>query len=193
MSGELGCRHQQDHGQDWDEQQVGYARLVVDHGSYAVIVEGCGYGTELAHALGHNRSHLGVAVIDTYDNALPSVHALAAVRQCHAEAQSWAGRALPVTGHRDLVPTVGPGDALYGWAKGGMDLDGTAAEGDEELYGLSEGDSGERVEGLQTSLRHAGFGGLLGDGIDGEYGGAITRRFWPLGDTSARARRSVFA
>ncbi|WP_184367045.1 hypothetical protein [Nocardiopsis metallicus] len=58
---------------------VGYARLVVDHGSYAVI--------------------------DTYDNVLPSVHALAAVRQCYAEAQSWAGRALPVTSHRDLVST----------------------------------------------------------------------------------------
>lgn len=155
---------------------VGYARLIQDHGSYAVIVEGRGYGTELAHALGHNRSHLGVAVIGNYDDALPSVHALAAVRQCHAEAETWASRTLPVTGHRDLVATGCPGDALYAWATGGMDLDGVAAEGDEELYGLSEGDSGERVEGLQTSLRHAGFADLLGttgprdDGVDGDYG-----------------------
>lgn len=183
---------------------VGYARLIRDYGSYAVIVEGRGYGTELAHALGHNRSHLGVAVIGTYDNALPSVHALAAVRQCHAEAESWAGRMLPVTGHRDLVSTGCPGDALHAWATGGMDLDGTAAEGDEELYGLSEGDSGERVEGLQTTLRHAGFGDMLGDfgprgdGVDGDYGGGTTeavlaaRQYVGSGATSG-ARVSAIA
>lgn len=159
---------------------TGYARTVSDHGSYAVITEGRGYGVELAHALGHNRSHIGVAVIGTYESALPSVHALAAVRLCWEEAEEWAGRSLTRTGHRDLVATGCPGEALYPWSIGDMAIDGIAAEGDEELYGLSEGDTGPRVEGLQTSLRHSGFADLLGpygpreDGVDGEYGPATT-------------------
>ena len=44
------------------------------------------------------------------------------------------------------------------------------------MIGLAKGDSGARVEFLQTRLRHGGFADLLGpygpreDGVDGEYG-----------------------
>ena len=166
-------QHFHQHGRGWVD--VGYARLVVDNGDHAVIVEGRGYGAELAHALGHNRSHVGVAVIGTYDTALPSAHALAAVAICHAEAEEWAGKSLTPGGHRDLMATNCPGDALHTWTVSGMDVDENATGGNA-MQGLAHGDSGPRVEQLQTRLRHAGFAELLGpygprqDGVDGEYG-----------------------
>ena len=49
------------------------------------------------------------------------------------------------------------------------------------MLGLREGDKGEAVKALQTSLRHAGFGHLLGnygpnkDGVDGVYGKGVSK------------------
>ena len=57
----------------------------------------------------------------------------------------------------------------------------TPTSGDEEMLGLREGDKGEAVKSLQTSLRHAGFGAHLGaygpqkDGVDGHYGSGTSK------------------
>ena len=57
----------------------------------------------------------------------------------------------------------------------------TPTSGDEEMLGLREGDKGEAVKALQTSLRHAGFGSHLGkhgpakDGVDGHYGSGTAK------------------
>lgn len=170
-SAEIQAFHQGTRG--WND--TGYARTIEDHGDHAVIVEGRGYGTELAHALGFNRTHIGVCVIGNYDNALPSVHALAAVAICHDEAEEWAGKSLPTGGHRDLMATGCPGDTFHSWVHDGMPVD-DAHTGGNPMLGLSIGDSGPRVEMLQTRLRHAGQADLLGDhgprgdGVDGDYG-----------------------
>lgn len=58
---------------------------------------------------------------------------------------------------------------------------GSPTSGDEEMLGLKQGDKGEAVKALQTSLRHAGFGSHLGkhgpakDGVDGHYGSGTSK------------------
>lgn len=63
----------------------------------------------------------------------------------------------------------------------GADPATPTTSGDEEMLGLKEGDKGEAVKALQTSLRHAGFGEYLGtygpnkDGVDGIYGKGVSK------------------
>jgi len=104
----------------------------------------------------------------------PSVEQIEAVRQLRAwlMEQSVAGT---VKGHRDFISTSCPGDKAYALVK-----DGTFSKPpgsgslEDDMVGLREGDSGERVKFLQELLVKAGHS--VGEsGIDGDYGPATSK------------------
>ena len=96
-------------------------------GSDGSLYEGRGWHWQGAHTLGHNDVGYGVAFIGDYSSALPADSALALVRQRLAGC-AVASAALvanyTVHGHRQLVSTTCPGDALYreisGWEHFGV-------------------------------------------------------------------------
>ncbi|CAL8270779.1 unnamed protein product [Lota lota] len=107
--------HQEVRG--WDD--IGYSFVA---GSDGYLYEGRGWRRQGAHTLGHNAEGYGVAFIGDYSSRLPSNGSLELVRERLAGC-AVASAALvanyTVHGHRQLVSTTCPGDALYqeitGW------------------------------------------------------------------------------
>jgi hypothetical protein len=97
--------------QDWDMDQKG----LVDIGYSYVIRDGRvfeGRGTNHpAHDSINNT--FGVCIIGTYVTSLPAAANLDALVACIRELRRMTGRRLAVDGHRDVAPTVCPGDALH--------------------------------------------------------------------------------
>lgn len=101
--------HQDDRG--WDD--IGYSFVA---GSDGYIYEGRGWHWQGAHTLGHNSIGYGVSFIGDYMTSLPSQHSMGLVRDQLASCAVGGGRLVEtftVQGHRQVVNTSCPGDALY--------------------------------------------------------------------------------
>nr|AXG64252.1 peptidoglycan recognition protein 2 [Oplegnathus fasciatus] len=101
--------HQEDRG--WDD--IGYSFVA---GSDGYIYEGRGWHWRGAHTLGHNSIGYGVSFIGDYTTSLPSQHSMGLVRDQLASCAVGGGRLVAnftVQGHRQVVNTSCPGDALY--------------------------------------------------------------------------------
>uniref|UniRef100_A0A3P8NBX8 Peptidoglycan recognition protein 6 n=1 Tax=Astatotilapia calliptera TaxID=8154 RepID=A0A3P8NBX8_ASTCA len=101
--------HQEDRG--WDD--IGYSFVA---GSDGNIYEGRGWYWQGAHTLGYNSVGYGVSFIGDYSSILPSQHAMELVRDQLASCAIIGGRLIPtftLRGHRQMVNTACPGDALY--------------------------------------------------------------------------------
>lgn len=101
--------HQEDRG--WDD--IGYSFVA---GSDGNIYEGRGWYWQGAHTLGYNSVGYGVSFIGDYSSVLPSQHAMELVRDQLASCAIGGGRLIPtftLMGHRQVVNTACPGDALY--------------------------------------------------------------------------------
>ena len=148
-------------GNGWAD--IGYNFLVDRSGT---AYEGRGWLVVGAHASPYNTSHIGICFIGQDGDATGA--AKAAIRALYDEAGRRAGRTLDKTGHRDLNQTSCPGDDLHAWVRAGMPAD-AGRIGDDDMVGLSKGDTGERVKYLQVILMKAGFD-LPEFGADGHYG-----------------------
>ncbi|KAK0141675.1 N-acetylmuramoyl-L-alanine amidase [Merluccius polli] len=101
----------------WDD--IGYSFVA---GSDGYLYEGRGWQWQGAHTLGHNAIGYGVAFIGDYSARLPASGALELVRErlgsCAVASAMLVGN-YTVHGHRQVVSTDCPGDALYqeitGW------------------------------------------------------------------------------
>ena len=85
-------------------------------GSDGYVYEGRGWHWVGAHTLGHNSRGFGVALIGNYTAELPAEAALCAVRDELPRCAVRAGVLRPgyaLLGHRQLVRTDCPGDALF--------------------------------------------------------------------------------
>ncbi|XP_068390796.1 N-acetylmuramoyl-L-alanine amidase [Eschrichtius robustus] len=99
------------HTRGWDD--IGYSFVV---GSDGYVYEGRGWHWVGAHTLGHNSRGFGVALIGNYTAELPAETALRAVRDELPRCAVRAGVLRPgyaLLGHRQLVRTDCPGDALF--------------------------------------------------------------------------------
>ncbi|XP_053300324.1 peptidoglycan recognition protein 6 [Pleuronectes platessa] len=101
--------HQVDRG--WDD--IGYSFVA---GSDGHIYQGRGWHRQGAHTLGHNSIGYGVSFIGDYASSLPSQHSMGLVRDQLASCAVGGGRleaGFTLQGHRQVVNTSCPGDALY--------------------------------------------------------------------------------
>lgn len=96
-------------------------------GSDGYIYEGRGWLRQGAHTLGHNSVGYGVSFIGDYAIGLPSQHSMGLVRDQLAACAVGGGRLVSdfvLQGHRQVVATSCPGDALYdeirGWEHFGV-------------------------------------------------------------------------
>ncbi|XP_062294912.1 N-acetylmuramoyl-L-alanine amidase-like [Scomber scombrus] len=106
--------HQEDRG--WDD--IGYSFVA---GSDGNIYEGRGWHWRGAHTLGHNSIGFGVSFIGDYASRLPSEHTMRLVRDQLASCAVGGGRlkaSFTLQGHRQVVNTSCPGDALYNEIRG---------------------------------------------------------------------------
>lgn len=96
---------------DWDD--IGYSFVV---GSDGYVYEGRGWHWLGAHTRGHNSLGFGVSIIGDYSQKLPAERALRVVSQDLPRCAVRAGLLRPdyaLLGHRQLVPTECPGEALF--------------------------------------------------------------------------------
>ncbi|XP_006876891.1 PREDICTED: N-acetylmuramoyl-L-alanine amidase [Chrysochloris asiatica] len=101
--------HQKTRG--WDD--IGYSFVV---GSDGYVYEGRGWHRVGAHTRGYNSRGFGVAFVGNYTAELPTEAALRTVREELPRCAMRAGYLRPdykVLGHRQLVSTSCPGDALF--------------------------------------------------------------------------------
>ncbi|XP_074511739.1 peptidoglycan recognition protein 6 [Sebastes fasciatus] len=106
--------HQEDRG--WND--IGYSFVA---GSDGNIYEGRGWHWQGAHTLGHNSVGFGVSFIGNYAASLPSQHSMGLVRDQLASCAIGGGRLVAnftLQGHRQVVNTSCPGDALYNEIRG---------------------------------------------------------------------------
>lgn len=96
-------------------------------GSDGHLYEGRGWLWQGAHTLGHNSIGYGVSFIGDYTSSLPSQHSMGLVRDNLATCAVGGGRLeanFTLQGHRQVVSTSCPGDALYseiqGWEHFGV-------------------------------------------------------------------------
>lgn len=85
-------------------------------GSDGYVYEGRGWHWVGAHTLGHNTRGFGVAFVGNYTAELPAEAALRTVRDTLPRCAVRAGLLRPrykLLGHRQLVRTDCPGDALF--------------------------------------------------------------------------------
>ncbi|XP_020824925.1 N-acetylmuramoyl-L-alanine amidase isoform X4 [Phascolarctos cinereus] len=85
-------------------------------GTDGYVYEGRGWHWVGAHTRGHNFLGFGVSIIGNYTATLPAAHSLKTVRDTLPRCALRAGHLRPdytVQGHRQLVHTDCPGDALY--------------------------------------------------------------------------------
>ncbi|XP_022353356.1 N-acetylmuramoyl-L-alanine amidase [Enhydra lutris kenyoni] len=101
--------HQDTRG--WDD--IGYSFVI---GSDGYVYEGRGWHWVGAHTLGHNTRGFGVAFVGNYTAELPAKAALHTVQDLLPGCAVRAGLLRPdyaLLGHRQLVRTDCPGDALF--------------------------------------------------------------------------------
>ncbi|KPP71098.1 hypothetical protein Z043_110020, partial [Scleropages formosus] len=106
--------HQDDRG--WDD--IGYSFVV---GSDGYLYEGRGWQRRGAHTRGQNSRGYGISFIGDYNDMLPSLHSLRLVRERMATCGvggGWLVSNFSWHGHRQLVNTKCPGEALYAEIQG---------------------------------------------------------------------------
>lgn len=85
-------------------------------GSDGYLYEGRGWFRQGAHTLGHNSVGYGVSFIGDYTKGLPSQHMMGLLRDNFAMCAVGGGSLVAnftLQGHRQVVNTSCPGDALY--------------------------------------------------------------------------------
>lgn len=90
-------------------------------GSDGNIYAGRGWHWQGAHTLGHNSRGYGVSFIGDYTASLPSQHSMELVRDQLASCAVGGGQLVAnftLQGHRQVVDTSCPGDALYNEIRG---------------------------------------------------------------------------
>lgn len=179
-------------GNGWAD--IAYSLLVCAHG-YVYVGRGINRRTAANGTNSGNQNWYAVCAL-IGGSQQPTAAMVQGIKDAVAYLRKSGGAASRVNGHRDHLSTSCPGNPLYAMVRAGTFGSGGSTsptpppsgggttpttEGDEEMLGLKEGDSGPRVEALQTSLRHAGFGSLLGtygpnkDGVDGAYGPSVSK------------------
>ncbi|XP_029440098.1 N-acetylmuramoyl-L-alanine amidase [Rhinatrema bivittatum] len=101
--------HQKDRG--WDD--IGYSFVV---GSDGYLYEGRGWSWQGAHTKGHNSRGYGVSFIGNYTADLPEAFALELVRDNFLNCAVRGAKLVStfsIQGHRQVVATSCPGDALF--------------------------------------------------------------------------------
>ncbi|XP_056426794.1 N-acetylmuramoyl-L-alanine amidase isoform X2 [Hyla sarda] len=101
--------HQVDRG--WDD--IGYSFVV---GSDGYLYEGRGWHWVGAHTKGHNFVGYGISFIGDFTSSVPESHILQLVRDRFLKCAVTSGYILPnytIQGHRQVVKTTCPGDALF--------------------------------------------------------------------------------
>lgn len=94
---------------------IGYHYLVGKDGR---IYEGRPAQYQGAHVSTANENNLGISVIGDFMHQLPNERQLTALRAFLDDMRKRYGVSRArVYGHRDLHPSLCPGDALYGWVK----------------------------------------------------------------------------
>lgn len=153
---------------------VGYSFMACAHG---YVLEGRGLYREQAAQPGGNTTHYSVTLA-TGPRDLITPEQIDAVRWLRAWLMEDHGNAGKVLGHRDFIATSCPGEKAYGLVQDGTFTKAPGAAGggmEDELIGLKEGDSGEKVVAVQRLISFAGFGSLLGSsGVDGDWGPATS-------------------
>ncbi|XP_066449349.1 N-acetylmuramoyl-L-alanine amidase isoform X2 [Eleutherodactylus coqui] len=101
--------HQVDRG--WDD--IGYSFVV---GSDGYMYEGRGWNWVGAHTKGHNSVGYGISFIGDFTSSVPDARILELVRDRFLTCAVRSGYILPdytIQGHRQVVDTTCPGDALF--------------------------------------------------------------------------------
>ncbi|MFC7330827.1 N-acetylmuramoyl-L-alanine amidase [Marinactinospora rubrisoli] len=152
---------------------IGYSFAACPHG---YVFEGRGLNRIQAAQPGGNSTYYSVSLMSG-PTETPTAVQIDAVRQLRGYLMD-RGVAGTVRGHRDFIATSCPGDRAYAMVKDGTFTKAPGADAaggmEEDMVGLSQGDSGERVKFLQELLR-AGGHDLGPAGIDGDYGPATAR------------------
>jgi murein DD-endopeptidase MepM/ murein hydrolase activator NlpD len=92
---------------------IGYHYIV---GRDAKIYEGRPVRYQGSHVLTGNQHNIGISVIGDFQNHMPNDRQLAALRAfLDDERDRYHVSKSHVYGHRDLHPSICPGDALYAW------------------------------------------------------------------------------
>ncbi len=162
-------------------------RWAVESGNYAAVCFGTDYAYTVWHAQRFQRAgrwYWGASGARPGDivffdwggsNSISRIDHVGIV-----EANLGGGRLQTIEGNTSdaCLRRVRSGNVIVGYGRPDYTNSGT---GGNTMVGLKEGDKGEEVKELQTSLRHAGFGHLLGnygprgDGVDGEYGAGTSK------------------
>lgn len=94
---------------------IGYHFLVGKDGK---IYEGRPVKYQGAHTSSNNENNLGISVIGDCHHHMPNPKQLAALKAfIEDQRERFAVPRSQIFGHRDLRPTICPGDLLYGWVK----------------------------------------------------------------------------
>ncbi|TQN30628.1 N-acetylmuramoyl-L-alanine amidase [Haloactinospora alba] len=144
---------------------LGYHFAICHHG---IVMTGRGLNRRGAHAPGANATHVGVLFM-LGGSQRPTEDQLAGWR----EFRDWlSGKGVDtgdVTPHSRWTSTSCPGDHLRSRVSNNWGTGGSAGVEEDPLIGLSKGDTGEAVKGLQALIQYAG-GELPKHGVDGDYG-----------------------
>lgn len=185
-----GIQNHHINGNGWSD--IAYSLLVCRHG-YVYVGRGINRRTAANGTNAGNQNWYAVCAL-LGGSQKPTDEMVQGIKDAVAYLRKSGGAGPRVNGHRDHLATSCPGGPLYQMVRDGVFGSGGSAapspgsgggtttnSGDEEMLGLKEGDKGEAVKALQTSLRHAGFGHLLGnygpnkDGVDGVYGKGVSK------------------
>jgi len=95
------------------------------------VYEGRGWDREGAHTSGYNNISLAAAIIGDYTERLPNAAALKAVKELIAcgVGKGKINANYTLCGHRDVLSTTCPGDALYNDLKTWPNWNGPACKG----------------------------------------------------------------
>ena len=151
---------------------IGYSFFACPHG---YVFEGRGLKKTQAAQPGGNSTYYSVTLAGGPAED-PTEEQIGAVRALRAWLME-KGVAGTVKGHRDFISTSCPGDRLYALVKNGTfsKAPGAGVGGmEDDMVGLKEGDSGERVKFLQELLVKGGHK-VGATGIDGQYGPATSK------------------
>ncbi|MFW5415220.1 N-acetylmuramoyl-L-alanine amidase [Nocardiopsis sp. CNT-189] len=135
---------------------------------HGYVFEGRGLKKTQAAQPGGNTTHYSCTLAGGPSED-PTSAQIEAVRQLRAWLME-KGVSGTVKGHRDFISTSCPGDKAYALVRNGtFSKPPGSGSLEDDMVGLREGDSGERVKFLQELLEKGGHS--VGEsGIDGDYG-----------------------
>lgn len=95
---------------NWSD--IGYNFLV---GGDGAVYEGRSWDTVGAHTKGYNIKSIGIALIGTFNTVVPPERQIVALQQLieYGVQLNKIDKDYKLFGHRQLIPTLSPGDALF--------------------------------------------------------------------------------